>query len=295
MAGVLSNEINNTDKISVFVAECQRMGIEILAPDVNRSLLKFAPERQDDGKNAIRFGLAAIKNVGGAAMEVAIAEREANGPYKSLEDFASRLDTKSVNRKILENLIKAGAFDFTGERRDDMFSKVGQVIAGSSAAQKDRATGQAALFDMNELMSAAPAPDIIEEDRVVWNQREYLTHEKDLLGFYVTGHPLDEYRSVLDKGNFAAIGDLPQMKPGKKTQRFAGLISESTTKYTKREGKPFAILAIEDFSGSSEVKVWNETWQKCNQFIEKGGASIAVQVSCGFVQKNKRARALILF
>ncbi|MEM1443092.1 MAG: DNA polymerase III subunit alpha, partial [Verrucomicrobiota bacterium] len=270
MAGVLSNEINNTDKISVFVAECQRMGIEILAPDVNKSLLKFAPERQEDGKNAIRFGLAAIKNVGGAAMEVAIAERKANGPFKSLEDFASRLDSKSVNRKILENLIKAGAFDFTMERRDDMFSKVGQVIAGSSAAQKDRATGQTSMFDMNELMSAAPAPDVIEEDRVVWNQREYLTHEKDLLGFYVTGHPLDEYRSVLEKGNYCAIGDLPQMKPGKKTQRFAGLISESTTKYTKREGKPFAILAIEDFSGSSEVMVWNETWQKCNQIIEKG-------------------------
>lgn len=270
MAGVLSNEINNMDKISVFVAECQRMGIEILAPNVNRSRLKFAPETLPDGGKAIRFGLAAVKNVGGAAMEVAIREREENGEFKSLEDFASRLDSKSVNRKILENLIKAGAFDFTLERRDEMFSRVGQVIAGSSAAQKDRATGQTSLFDMNELMTAAPAPDVIEEDKVVWNQREYLAHEKDLLGFYVTGHPLDEYRSILEKGGYNEIGGLAQMKPGKKGQRFAGLIAEATVKYTKREGKPFAILLLEDFTGSTEVMVWNETFQKCNPVLVKG-------------------------
>ena len=124
MAAVLSNEINNTEKISTFVAECQRMGIEILAPDVNRSMLKFVPEVQDSGKKAIRFGLAAIKNVGEAAMGLVVDERKARGEFKSLEDFAGRLDSKSVNRKILENLIKAGAFDFTFERRDDMFSRV---------------------------------------------------------------------------------------------------------------------------------------------------------------------------
>lgn len=270
MCGVLSNEINNMDKISVFVAECQRMGIEILAPNVNRSSLKFRPEKLPDGKDAIRFGLSAIKNVGGAAMEIAIADREENGEYKSLEEFASRLDSKAVNRKILENLIKAGAFDFTMERRDKMFSRVGQVIAGSSAAQRDRQSGQGALFDMNELMAAAPAPDVIEEDKVEWNQREYLTHEKDLLGFYVTGHPLDEYRSVIEKGKYSKIKELPQMKSGKKGQRFAGLVAEATVKYTRREGKPFAILRLEDFSGHTEVMVWNETYQTCNRYLEKG-------------------------
>lgn len=270
MAAVLSNEINNTEKISTFVAECQRMGIDILAPDVNRSMLKFVPEVQDSGKKAIRFGLAAIKNVGEAAMALVVRERTANGEFKSLEDFAGRLDSKSVNRKILENLIKAGAFDFTLERRDEMFSRVGQVIAGSSAAQKDRATGQASLFDMNELMSAAAVPDVIEEDRVVWNQREYLAHEKELLGFYVTGHPLDEYRSVIEKGKFSTISELPQMKPGKKPERFAGIIGEVTVKYTKRESKPFAILTFEDFTGITEVMVWNETYQKSNPLLVKG-------------------------
>lgn len=269
MAAVLSNEVNNTEKISTFVAECQRMGIEILAPDVNRSMLKFAPEGREEGRRAIRFGLAAVKNVGEGAMETVIREREANGEFKSLEDFAARLDSRSVNRKILENLIKAGAFDFTLERRDEMFSRVGQVIAGSSAAQRDRATGQASLFDMNELMSAA-APDVIEEDRVVWSQNEYLAHEKDLLGFYVTGHPLDAFRSVIEKGTFSALADLPQMKPGKKPERFAGMIGEVAVKYTKREGKPFAVLTFEDFTGTTEVMVWNETYQKCNGLLVKG-------------------------
>ena len=270
MCGVLSNEINNMDKISIFVAECQRMGIEILAPDVNRSSLKFSPEKLPNGKDAIRFGLSAIKNVGEAAMETVISDQQENGEYKSLEEFSSRLDNKSVNRKILENLIKAGAFDFTMERRDQMFSRVGQVIAGSSAAQKDRQSGQGALFDMNELMAAAPTPDVINEDKVEWNQREYLTHEKDLLGFYVTGHPLDEFRSVIEKGKYSKIKELPQMTLGKKGQRFAGLIAEATVKYTKREGKPFAILRLEDFSGHTEVIVWNETYQKCNPLLEKG-------------------------
>jgi DNA polymerase-3 subunit alpha len=156
------------------------------------------------------------------------------------------------------------------ERRDEMFSRVGQVIAGSSAAQRDRATGQASLFDMNEIMTAAAAPEVVEEERVVWSQREYLANEKELLGFYVTGHPLDEYRGVIGKGKYSSLADLPQMKPGKKPERFAGMIGEVAIKYTKREGKPFAVLLFEDFTGSTEVMVWNETYQKCNPLLVKG-------------------------
>src|SRR2546423_7894321 len=113
MAGLLSNEINNTDKISVFVGECKRMGISILPPDINRSSLKFTPESHD-GKMAIRYGLAAIKNVGEAAMQMSIQERERAGDYVSLEDFCGRIGTRIANRKMLESLIKAGAFDFVG-------------------------------------------------------------------------------------------------------------------------------------------------------------------------------------
>src|SRR5207249_4008948 len=119
MAGLLSNEINNTDKISIFVGECKQMGISIVPPDINRSGLKFTPESQD-GKMAIRYGLAAIKNVGEAAMEMSIQDRERAGEYTSLEDFCGRIGTRIANRKMLESLIKAGAFDFVGRDRAEL-------------------------------------------------------------------------------------------------------------------------------------------------------------------------------
>src|SRR5262249_2942155 len=133
MAGLLSNEINNTEKISVFVGECKLMGISILPPDINKSGLKFTPETvagiddaspeiTDPGYNAIRYGIAAIKNVGEAAMAMAVRERDERGEFASLEDFCSRLDSRVANRKMLESLIKAGAFDFTGRDRAELFT-----------------------------------------------------------------------------------------------------------------------------------------------------------------------------
>ena len=272
MAALLSNEINNTDKISIFVAECQRMGIKILAPDINHSGPKFGPEKRDDGGKAIRYGLSAIKNVGGAAMEAAIEERNEAGPFSSLEHFAMRLDSKAVNRKILENLIKAGAFDFTIERRDDMFSRVGCVLNWASSIHRDRASGQMGLFG-NEAEPEIPDQwDIPEEDRVVWSEEEYLSHEKDLLGFYVTGHPLDKYRAAIEAGNFRKLGELQQLRVGAK-QRFSGIVSTVQEKYTK-QGKPFAIIVLEDFTGQTEVMIWNEVFEKRKPLIEKGAVLV---------------------
>ena len=156
MAALLSNEINNTDKIGVFVAECHRMGIEILPPDLNRSFQRFAPEKAN-GCKAIRYGLAAIKNVGEAAMVKAIASREEEGEFESLEEFTNRLDSKIVNKRILENLVKAGALDWTGETRAGMFGRLEKVVASASSAQRDKAAGQGALFDSMEFVGA-PEP-----------------------------------------------------------------------------------------------------------------------------------------
>jgi DNA polymerase-3 subunit alpha len=269
MAALLSNEISSTDKISVLVNECHRMGIRILAPDINRSLPQFAPETLPDGRPAIRYGLAAVKNVGAAAMEAAIAERKARGPFVSLEDFAARLDSKTVNRKILESLIKAGAFDFTGERRDAMFSRVGIVIAGASAAHRDRASGQGSLFDMEEFTGGGAPMEIPEEDRVEWSEEEYLAHEKDLLGFYVTGHPLEKFRDTLAKGKYATISSIQEMKPGGRAETlFAGIIGAVEVRYTKQGGKPFATLLLEDFTGQTEVMVWNEVYGKRSKILQ---------------------------
>ncbi|HSP42775.1 MAG TPA: DNA polymerase III subunit alpha, partial [Luteolibacter sp.] len=184
MAALLSNEIHNTDKIGVFVSECHRMGIEILPPDLNASQLRFAPEILSTGVKAIRYGLAAIKNCGEGAMAAAIAERAANGPFASLDDFSSRLDSKVVNKRILENLVKAGALDWTGETRAGMFERLEQVVASASSAQRDKASGQVSLFDAMDFAAPAPKPAAGGATIPEWDKDERLAHEKELLGFY---------------------------------------------------------------------------------------------------------------
>ena len=264
MAGLLSNEVNNTEKIAVFVAECQSMGIAILPPDVNRSHLNFVP---DEG-GAIRYGLAAIKNVGESAMASAIAERERAGAFKSLEDYCGRLDSRSVNRKILENLIRAGAFDFTGRDRAELFAQIDQSLASGVSAQKDRASGQVSLFGEADLTpSAKTTRDNV--DFTPWTVSEKLGYEKELLGFYVTGHPLDPYRDSIEGGKYQPISTLVDLED-KSTVRVAGSISAIEKKFTRREGKPFAILTIEDFTGAVEVMVWNDVFAKSGKEIDKG-------------------------
>ncbi|HEV2096607.1 MAG TPA: DNA polymerase III subunit alpha, partial [Chthoniobacterales bacterium] len=184
MAGLLSNEINNTEKIAVFVGECKRMGIPILPPDVNRSALKFTPEvvagSADDGRganrqsgsagitdprcSAIRYGLAAIKNVGEGAMEAAIGERDKQGPFSSLEDFCRRLDSRIANRKMLESLVKCGAFDFLKRERAEMFACIEESLAAAFASHRDRASGQVSLFD--DL--SAPFSNPVARNIVAW-------------------------------------------------------------------------------------------------------------------------------
>src|SRR6184192_4402628 len=269
MAGLLSNEINNTEKISVLVSECKRMGITILPPDVNRSGLKFVPEAvtavagrgeidADDGMaapseggykaengghrpplqgNAIRFGLAAIKNVGQGAMELAIRERERGGDFKSLEDFCSRLDSRVANRKMLESLVKCGAFDFLQRERAELFACIDDALAASAAALRDRMAGQVSLFG-DEHEHLAPA-----RKRTVspWSDREKMTYEKELLGFYVTGHPLDAYADVIANGKYQSIASLGELSD-RSTFRVAGAITQVDKKFTRKEVKRFAVV-----------------------------------------------------
>ncbi|MDA7864032.1 MAG: DNA polymerase III subunit alpha [Akkermansiaceae bacterium] len=264
MSALLSNEIKNTDKIGVFVSECHRMGLEILPPDVNKSKLRFSPEKLLGGAEGIRYGLAAIKNVGAAAMETAIKNREENGPFESLDDFCDRLDSKVINKRILENLIKGGAMDWTGETRAGMTERLEKVVASASSAQRDRAAGQGGLFDTmefsggSESQSASPDHPAIEE----WSKDDRLEHEKELLGFYVTGHPLDKFRGVVDSDRFIKIGLLDEIDIGKDKRArfgFAGMVRSVEHKMTK-SGKPFGVVTIEDFTGSVEMLCWSESY-----------------------------------
>ncbi len=287
MSGLLSNEINNTDKISIFVGECKRMGIPILPPDMNRSGLKFTPEAEVAGGpgNAIRYGLAAIKNVGEGAMATAIGERERGGDFISLEDFCNRLDSRVANRKIIESLVKAGAFDFIGRRRAELFACVEETLAASAASHRDRAAGQVSLF--GDLPPTAISRKV--EDYIPWSDRETLSYEKELLGFYVTGHPLEAYASLFAKSKYQPISSLGELAD-RATFTIAGAIAQVDRKFTKKEGKPFAVVFLEDLSGILEVVLWNETYVTVSTALEPGTV-IAIRGMLDKRDDNVRATA----
>ena len=264
MAALLSNEIHNTDKISVFVSECHRMNLEILPPDINASQLRFTPELTPNGSQGVRYGLAAIKNCGEGAMAITIAEREKNGSFTSLDDFAARLDSKVVNKRILENLAKAGALDWTEETRAGMCARLDQVVASALSAQRDRASGQVSMFDSIEFSAPAAKTKSTGSSHPTmeeWTKDERLAHEKELLGFYVTGHPLDKFRSVIDSNKYRRLGLIEELDLSNPRERypFAGMVRSLDAKMTKT-GKPFGVLVLEDFTGSAEIMLWGETF-----------------------------------
>jgi len=286
MAGLLSNEINNTDKISTFVGECKRMGIPILPPDVNRSGLKFSPETVaiagvvDPGSptqlqaggadpgyrgSAIRYGLAAIKNVGQGAMESAIREREARGEFTSLEDFCRRVDSRIANRKILESLVKCGAFDFLDRERAALFACIDDALAAATATHRDRASGQVSLFDDMPPPARKPSATRV----VPWTEHEKMSYEKELLGFYVTGHPLDAYATLLAAGKYQTIASLNELAD-RASFRIGGAIVQVDRKFTKKEGKPFAVVWLEDLTSTLEVVLWNEVYVKVADSLVPG-------------------------
>ena len=183
------------EKLTIFVAECQRMGIRILPPDINKSGLSFEPESEGETLG-IRYGLAAIKNVGEIAMEAAVEERERGGVFESLADFCARVDLKRVNRKSVESLVRCGAFDWMGVERAELFESIEAALASAASTSRDRAAGQVSLFDS----LSAPMPKAKKRSLksvTPWSPEEKLAAEKELLGFYVTGHPLDRYKDWL--------------------------------------------------------------------------------------------------
>lgn len=289
MAAVLSYEVNSTDKLAGFVSECQRMGITILPPDVNKSSLKFAPECIDGSEvpNAIRYGLAAVKNVGEAAMAAAIAERTKNGPFTSLEDFCARVDSRMINKRLMEPLIKVGGFDWTGQDRAGMCFVLDEVLSNASSRQKERKAGMVSLFDDDTMgatkntlaKSAGPPP---------WKKEELMAFEKELLGFFVSGHPLDNYRHIYESKYITRIADVQEVKEERVSLRVAGLIQRLEVKYTKKDNRAFATFALEDFSGTVEVISWSEGYEKFKDLLVDGGV-IGMKGRC---EKDSRSETI---
>jgi DNA polymerase-3 subunit alpha len=303
MAGLLSNEINNTEKISVFVGECKRMGISILPPDVNKSGLKFmpdtvaadadrggiekskAPAANGSGYNAIRYGLAAIKHVGESAMEAVIREREQGGHFISLEDFCARLDSRVANRKMLESLAKSGAFDFVGRDRAELFGCIDDAVNASIAAQRDRLAGQVSLFD-EATASTTSRKRLVTQ----WSEHEKLSYEKELLGFYVSGHPLDAYVNVFAAKNYRSIASLGELDD-RAVFKIVGAIVEVEKKFTRREGKPFAVVWLEDLTEMLELVVWNEVYLKVSEVLSAGRV---IEVKATLDKRDEAVRATAL-
>ncbi len=286
IAGLLSNEMNNTEKMGVFIAEANKLGIEVLPPDLNKSQLKYNPEQMPSGAWAVRYGLAAIKNVGEGAMSQLIEERERNGDFTSMEDVCNRLDSKSVNKKILESLVRAGALDWTMEPRAELFERIDLALSGASQLHKDKASGQGSLFDMT-FGGPVKNDDVI---KVEWPKEQRMNDENELLGAYFCGHPLDSMRGVIDHPKYLQIGLIPDLEPEdlKKRHQIAGMVRSVLPKLSKA-GKKFAILTLEDFTGSVEILLWSETYEKA-MAIEGGlEPGVFVTLKVGIQEDDRTA------
>jgi DNA polymerase-3 subunit alpha len=260
MAALLSNELDNTDKIALFVAEAKAMGIAVLPPSVNESGSLFTV-----GKNSIRFGLSAIKNVGEGAVKLIIEAREKAGPFADMYDLCARVETRAMNKKLLESLVKSGACDDFGPNRAELITHIDSALAQAASKARDRENGQGTLLDIpggaapakknalngNGAAHAAGVPE--------WPMRERLQYEKELLGFYITGHPLDEYRADLAAFALHTVAQLKDTAEEIET-RVCGLIGKVEVRTTQRDKKPWARVTFEDLTGSFEVLVFPDNY-----------------------------------
>ncbi len=275
MAGLLSNEINNTDKISIFVGECKRMGIPILPPDVNRSRkLKFSARREHGGPSRWRSatGWPRSRMSAQGAMEAAIREREERGDFTSLEDFCRRLDSRIANRKMLESLVKCGAFDFLGRERAELFACIDESLAAATASHRDRASGQVSLFD--DLPAPAAKTGARRESSRGPSTRKCRTR-RSCSAFMSPDIRSMPMRPLLAAGKYQTIASLNEL-PDRASFRIGGAIVQVDKKFTKKEGKPFAVVWLEDLTGTLEVVLWNEVYVKVSDALVPGRV-IAIQ------------------
>lgn len=259
MAAFLNSIISTADKVSWYIGVCNGMGVKVLPPDINSSEAGFSV----DGKN-IRFGLGAIKSVGDAAVSVILEEREKHGVFKDFFDFTRRVDLSKVNKRVVENLIKSGSMDTFGLRRSQLLAIMDPALDVAASEQHDRLTGQLGLFGEEDLAgsNAIPIPDLPEIP-----QADILRLEKELIGFYVTGHPLDRFRKVLSRYTPLLKCTEENFRDGERIA-VGGIISDLKIRSTKN-GDRMATFVLEDLSSSLTVIAFPRAYAKCRQNIEK--------------------------
>ena len=268
MAALMTSVIEMPTKVAEYIQVCRQMNIKILPPDVNRGAYGFSV---DNG--AIRYGLSAIKSVGRPVINALVEEREANGEYRSLKDFIERL-TGTVNKRAIENFIKAGALDcLEGNRRQKMLV-YGQIVDSIAQEKKNSFAGQMSLFDLvsdeEKKEYEIRMPDVEEYDKEM-----ILAFEKDVLGIYLSGHPLERYRNIMEKMISAKTTDfqpdeesgIPKVYDGQKVI-IGGMITEKTIKYT-RNNKVMAFLTVEDLLGTVEIVVFPRDYEKWQAMLNE--------------------------
>ncbi|MGQ9670016.1 MAG: DNA polymerase III subunit alpha, partial [Desulfosoma sp.] len=261
MAALLNSFLSNTDQVVKLINECRDKGIAVLPPDVNVSELDFAVV---EGK--IRFGLGAVKNVGEGAIETILAARAKDGPFTSIYNFCERVDTSKVNRRVLEHLIKCGAFDSIHPDRAQVLAAMDQALERGQVRQRDRSTGQLNLFDLLPTSNdPSPAPHNLPEVPS-WNRRTVLNYEKESLGFYISGHPLDHYAEELSTLCTADTQRVREKPEGAKVI-LCGLVS-ITKELTTKKGERMAFLTLEDKEGTLEVVCFPEAYSKARDLLQ---------------------------
>ena len=250
MCALLTQDMGNQDKTIKNIAECRTMGIEILPPDVNESQADFSVV-----EDQIRFGLAAVKNVGLKAVELVIGERDAHGPFSGLLDFCRRMEGSKVNRRVLEGLIQCGAFDFTKAFRSRLFAGLDDALRLCGAKHDPNQLNMFGSIDLGEGQAGGllELPDLPE-----WDEKEKLRREKEALGFYITGHPLDSFHKAIKRFSTCLVHDLPTQKD-KGQVKLAGVVESLKLKRTKK-GDKMAILQLEDLTGSTEVVIFPDVF-----------------------------------
>ena len=277
MAALLTSVLDNSTKVSEYIAECRELGIRLLPPDVNRSGANFTVDGSD-----IRFGLVAIKGIGWGVINGMESEREANGPFQSFEDFCRRMNGKDMNRRTVENLIRAGAFDSLGYKRKALMQIASAVLESISRAQRDNISGQFDLFgdfeeSNNEHSETIALPDVEE-----YSPREKMAMEKETTGLYLTGHPMDEYRAAVRKIGVAPIGaiindfasaDGPQHYSDNQPISVAGVIASIKTRAT-RNNSLMSYIQLEDDSGSIELLAFQKALDSGGAYVTDNNAII---------------------
>ena len=281
MAAVMSRNLDNITEITKLMDECKAMGIPTLGPDVNESWQKFSANHHGE----IRFGISAIKSVGGAAADVIIEEREKNGPYKNIFDFIQRVNLSACNRKCVESLVLSGGFDSFGSmKREDFFAKntkgetfIETLIRYGQLYQTEMAQARNSLFGGDNAVEIATPPIIKGEQ---WSDIERLNKEREYVGIYLSAHPLDEYRIVLDNlcnTKCSEINDLSTLSD-REDIILGGIVTSNQQKYTK-SGKPCGFVNIEDYNGTGQLAFFGEDWGKWNGMLIVG-SSVYITAKC---------------